>query len=585
MSLTREQFYNKGIRPYMGRFATDIKVREILPYLQCLTISDREEIEAKKEQYGNYNAVQTLLDNLRRRENWIDEFITALRKCELGSLANEMSDIYDRIRGITSGPKPTDTLAPSLTGATATVTTATVHTVPPTTLPLLMPPAGDAPVHSTAPCKQATQEPSPDSVLQVAETQQVEQVSPPAPAPTPEPVPQTEITPQVIAPSQAAPDMSSPINLKVLTHTGEAVTITPVSRALDGLGFTITSSAGESPIFTSCTQASISNTSQIQLTRPCSTSQSSGNIQVPKKEVKDLDTSEKFPVQDTNPPLRQERTFQGPEETSDPIANEVVQRHNGVGLPVSNAEIISNRTTQATTSTPTEVVAHAPYSVIPEQEYFSKPGFLQIPEPQQNRAGTLPVLQEDPCSLVSGDLEISRETASSTESRQVASLADQASTSSTSTLPLNNPSYTSALLTNNQPEEDHYESVSENQTLRHVFHVAEEPPAENLNGQPPSMLLRSRVNSEEPPTLNRVGIENVAHICVPSVDIAEASDHKSTTVIAREQECNAATAATIQQPEQREEGRPELFRINNVHVVTAAGIALSAVFLAWKLNH
>lgn len=41
-------------------------------------------------------------------------------------------------------------------------------------------------------------------------------------------------------------------------------------------------------------------------------------------EVKDMDTSEKLPVQDTNPPMRQERTFQGPEEMSDPTANEVI---------------------------------------------------------------------------------------------------------------------------------------------------------------------------------------------------------------------------------------------------------------------
>lgn len=584
MSLTREQFYKMAIRPNMARFATDLKVGEILAHLPCLTISDRDEIEAKKSHSGNFNAVQTLLDNLRRRENWIDEFITALRNCEKEKLADEMSDIYDSIRGITSAPKPTDTPAPPSTGATATVTTATVHTVPPTPPPLLIPPPGDSPVYSTAPSNPATQAPSPAPapspvpVLQVPETQQVQQVHSPAPAPTPEPVSQAEITPPVIAP----PDVPSPIQSKVPTHTGEAFTRTPVSRALDGLGFTITSTAGESPISTSGAQASTSNTSQIQLTRPCSPSQSSGNIQV-QTEVKDMDTSEKLPVQDTNSPMRQERTFQGPEEMSDPTANEVVQRHNIVRLPVLNAQTNSNRTSQTTTSIHTEVVAHAPHFI--EPEYFSKPGTLQIPEPQQNRAGTLPVLQEDPCSLVSGDLEISRETASSTESRQVTSLAEQTSISSTSTPPSNNPPYTSAPLTNNQPEEDHYESVCGNQTLCQVFYVAEEPPAENLNGQPPSMLLHSRVTSEEPPTLNHVGTESVAHICVPSGHVAGASDHKSTTVIAREQECNAATAATIQQPEQREEGRPELFRINNVHVVAAAGIALSAVFLAWKLNH
>lgn len=62
----------------------------------------QEEVEAKRETSGNFTAMQTLLDNLRRREKWPDEFITALRNCEHRNLANQMSAIYDRIRGITS---------------------------------------------------------------------------------------------------------------------------------------------------------------------------------------------------------------------------------------------------------------------------------------------------------------------------------------------------------------------------------------------------------------------------------------------------------------------------------------------------
>lgn len=62
----------------------------------------QEEVEAKKDTSGNFIAMQTLLDNLRRREKWPDEFITALRNCEYKELADEMSAIYDRIRGITS---------------------------------------------------------------------------------------------------------------------------------------------------------------------------------------------------------------------------------------------------------------------------------------------------------------------------------------------------------------------------------------------------------------------------------------------------------------------------------------------------
>lgn len=62
----------------------------------------QEEIEAKRETHGNYSAMMALLENLQRRENWPDQFISALRTCEQWALADEISEAYDRIRGIRS---------------------------------------------------------------------------------------------------------------------------------------------------------------------------------------------------------------------------------------------------------------------------------------------------------------------------------------------------------------------------------------------------------------------------------------------------------------------------------------------------
>lgn len=62
----------------------------------------QEEIEAKRETHGNYNAMMVLLDNLQRRENWPDQFISALRTCEQSALANKINEEYDKIRGIHS---------------------------------------------------------------------------------------------------------------------------------------------------------------------------------------------------------------------------------------------------------------------------------------------------------------------------------------------------------------------------------------------------------------------------------------------------------------------------------------------------
>lgn len=223
---------------------------------------------------------------------------------------------------------------------------------------------------------------------------------------------------------------------------------------------------------------------------------------------------------------------------------------------------------------------HPPSSI--DQEYFSKPGILQHPEPQQNRVEILPVLPEQPCSVVSGDLEISRSTECSTEPRRSPSLAEQTSTPIAS---LDSASqslnYIAAPSTPNQPEEDHYESFYESQTQVSVIRFSEEPPAENFNGQLPRMLQRSR----DQHTLNHSGTENVVPLSDPSGHDSEPSDRKkSVTINYREQESNARPA-TILQPELREEGYAELFRINNFQLIAAAGIALSAVFLAWKLKH
>ncbi|XP_056103999.1 mitochondrial antiviral-signaling protein [Rhinichthys klamathensis goyatoka] len=592
MSLTREQFYNKAIRPNLARFSSTVKVRAILPHLPCLTLTDREEIEAKRETSGNFTAMQTLLDNLRRRENWPNEFITALQNCEHEELAAEMRTAYDRIRGITTPaapaapvPRPVPRPAPTPAGATATVITATIHTVPATTSSLLIPPAVDVPAHSAALSNMAAPEPSPAPapVLEVPETQQVQKLPTPVPAPSLEPVSPAENAPLVVAPSQTPPPAEVSVS-KVPTLIGPAENKTPVLDTPDGLALTEqttnSSSTGETLLSTSSAQASSSNTSQIQITQPCTTSQSSQmseKIQVPIA-VKDTSTSVKVPVQESNLPLREERTIQGPEEISDPTANEHVQRNNTAGLPVFNCQTNSTRTGQATSSAPTD----DPHSSI-DQEYFSKPGILQHPEPQQNRAETLPVLPEQPCSVVSGDLEISRATECSTEPRRSPSLAEQTSTPFTS---LDSASQSlndiAAPSTPNQPEEDHYESFCDSRTLVNVIRFSEEPPAENLNGQPPSMLQRSR----DQHTLNHSGTENVVPLSDPSGHDSEASDRKkSATINYQEQESNARPA-TIQQPELREEGYAELFGINNFQLIAAAaGIALSAVFLAWKLKH
>lgn len=191
-------------------------------------------------------------------------------------------------------------------------------------------------------------------------------------------------------------------------------------------------------------------------------------------------------------------------------------------------------------------------------------------------------MPEEPCSVVSDDLEISRSVGSSTEPGRSTSLAEQTSTAiaSLDSASWCEPPDIAAPSTPNQPEEDHYESFCPSQTLVNEIRFAEEPSAENLNGQPPSMLQHSRVISE-----NHIGTDNVVTLSDPHGHDSEASDRKKSASTNYQEEESNARPATILQPELREDGYRELFRKNNYQLVAAAGIALSAVFLAWKLKH
>lgn len=69
----------------------------------------QEEVEAKREMTGNYNAMQLLLDNLKRRENWPEEFIRALEESEHPVLAQEMREAYEALKSTGSKYTNTDT--------------------------------------------------------------------------------------------------------------------------------------------------------------------------------------------------------------------------------------------------------------------------------------------------------------------------------------------------------------------------------------------------------------------------------------------------------------------------------------------
>ncbi|KAG7458686.1 hypothetical protein MATL_G00223220 [Megalops atlanticus] len=140
MPYANDKLYDGYLRHNMGKFVSIVRVREILPHLPCLTQSDRDEIEAKRESTGNYNAMQLLLDCLKRRENWPSELIRALECCEHRELADEIRAEYESLKvprnGSVSAPVVCATPSPAPSPSSPR------HTTPETETTAVVTPSG-----------------------------------------------------------------------------------------------------------------------------------------------------------------------------------------------------------------------------------------------------------------------------------------------------------------------------------------------------------------------------------------------------------------------------------------------------------
>ncbi|KAG8013060.1 Mitochondrial antiviral-signaling protein [Nibea albiflora] len=99
MSYARDKLYKGYLLKKMPAIVSTVKTREIVPHLSCLTDHDRENIEAKRDTCGNYDSMVLLLDCLKRRENWPEQFIAALEACDHQTLADEIRAEYAALRG------------------------------------------------------------------------------------------------------------------------------------------------------------------------------------------------------------------------------------------------------------------------------------------------------------------------------------------------------------------------------------------------------------------------------------------------------------------------------------------------------
>lgn len=232
----------------MPTIVSRVKVREIVVHLPCLTAHDRETIEAKRETCGNYDAMRLLLDCLKRRENWPEQFIQALEACEHMVIAAEIREEYNVLRGIRD---------PAHGSPSQTVVTAHVHPAPPaacasvqdtTEVPVVVPVAAGPPEPSTADPPEVSQSPAVEPPQPVAG----EPPAPRTPSPSPEtPPPRAAASPppQIEADAHQEPEENSELETEEVCGNGDSrATDTPPldstsltnSDVTDGSFFTLT---------------------------------------------------------------------------------------------------------------------------------------------------------------------------------------------------------------------------------------------------------------------------------------------------------------------------------------------------------
>jgi len=76
-------------------FMNDVIPTELLPYLACLTQSDKEEIQATEMSRGPIKATFVLVDRLTRRDEGFQQFVRALRRCGCQHIALMLDSHYE----------------------------------------------------------------------------------------------------------------------------------------------------------------------------------------------------------------------------------------------------------------------------------------------------------------------------------------------------------------------------------------------------------------------------------------------------------------------------------------------------------
>ncbi|XP_056151890.1 mitochondrial antiviral-signaling protein [Lampris incognitus] len=568
MAYARDKLYNGYVRQKMSLIVNTVKVTHVMPYLPCLTSHDREEIEAKRETRGNFNAMQLLLDCLQRRETWPEEFIRALEACEHDTLAAEIRAEYNALRGLSNpnpSPPPSD------------VVRVHVHPVPPASQPL--------PPLESADNEQAAASPPPIGSEQALSPPEAPAQAEPTPSPAPQPAEavfssEPDLTTPRFSPAVVVPHLPTPPPSPEAPHH-QATAAPPSHREIPGDGEVSSVGSDMSPEpLPAVDQYETAASVQTTTTWEDGASQSPASDWIDPAEATRSSstflTPEKLPVQDTAPPLHN-------------VAADALRREENSESVITQVSGYSQQPEATGSTTPLLAGIDSPTPSLSHEDdvCLSKPGLL-LSIQQNNATPTISVPAEEPYSGDSDRLEVS-----------------------------DSPS---ASLLHNEPEENYYESnclssLGRQEVLVNVVHVAEGPSIQNQTGQSPSMLWDAVHASNGLPAHNRdtqsqTGVESVpstspqkteeapgkeAHL--PEEQQAQILNGEATSVLTKEpasvlpENCHPAESGVVElAPDQGQQNPREglsrfILSPNTKYFLTAAGVSTCALLVAWKLKN
>ncbi|XP_031165871.1 polycystic kidney disease protein 1-like 3 [Sander lucioperca] len=603
MSFASDKLYNGYLRRNMPTIVTKVKPTEIMIHLPCLTSHDRETIEAKRETYGNYDSMVVLLDCLKRRENWPEQFIQALEACEHRTLAAEIRAEYNALR-VNNNSNPSS--------PPTTVVRAHVHPAPSAShmsLPeggansqaIVAPPAeASAPPQPAAQASPSLETPVQPQAPQSSAANVPETVSPSEPASEPPQSTQNEVIPSPTPPpSPLTPHNQAtktpPPQRKIRSHQepvensesdiqdisgdiavipdqviagNSEVSIKPVATLQPSRP--VEQSETDSPSRPDPIQTT--TTTATEVSPPQSPSPTQINSDGTDGSSFPMMTPERPPVQDTTPPvdLKPAAVLQ-PEQMSGPPATQVVES--------------SPQTETAATTSPLPGAAGMDASLCDDSTVcLSKPGQLISIPPQNHERPTIPA-PSSPLQPYSGNsecLEMSNATDDTVTSACLSACSAVSSTTESTLIAL--PCQENGIaLNHNEPEENHYDSPSQSlgmqEVLENVVHVSEEVSILNLDGQSPTPQAQI-VNDEAakeitpvPPLFtNTVG--TVSSVNTPSSENYHPSEPAPDDI--------SPEPKTLQDLEKKVASGT--LPTNTKYILTAAGVGACALLMAWRFK-